>query len=522
MPIFVYGTTTNPEGVTIVDQIRFLYGDDPTDHPNYYNYGTIEVDGGTSGIAFYPTTGNGQSFQTSVVENYGVIRAIGTSQARAFYAPSWSPDVYNAGLIEAIGGNSATGFTSWDLYQILTNDGEIRASASAQAIGVYLPNGGQLFNTGLIFAEAENAIGASIPGADENFLLVNDGDIIGGSVGVSYFALSTIDEAPTLINNGLISGVVAINEVNNFNSPFTQVAIIYNHGTLQGDVFLRGGGDTLINTNLITGIINLGSGNDLYDGSVGLAAEAHGGDGRDNLIGGAGADQLFGDALSDVLNGNGGADIIDGGLGDDHVIGGGGDDDLSGGLGFDTLDYASATQSVIVDLSAGVASGAGADQVDGFEQVRGSAFDDHLTSGISSARDRGELFKPVSMRISEKSTAVSIDQWFDLTDRADVANSTTIPHATVVAESWGTIEYYSFTVSSAGATATFDVDHTYDEDVMLVLSSVTGALATAAVRRQIIRDRWRRDLTEALAHLVVDPKQLSYDGASVVGGWFVV
>ena len=42
------------------------------------------------------------------------------------------------------------------------------------------------------------------------------------------------------------------------------------------------------------------------------------------------------------------------------------------------------------------------------------------------------------------------------------------------------------------------------------------------VRRQIIRDRWRRDLTEALAHLVVDPKQLACDGASVVGGWFVV
>jgi len=45
---------------------------------------------------------------------------------------------------------------------------------------------------------------------------------------------------------------------------------------------------------------------------------------------------------------------------------------------------------------------------------------------------------------------------------------------------------------------------------------------SGSVRRQIIRDRWRRDLTEALAHLVVDPKQLSYDGASVVGGWFVV
>jgi Ca2+-binding RTX toxin-like protein len=67
------------------------------------------------------------------------------------------------------------------------------------------------------------------------------------------------------------------------------------------------------------------------------------------------------------------------GAGDDTFYGGGaGDDDLVGGLGFDTLNYASATSGVIVNLEASSAKGLsiGNDFVTGFEAVRGSALYD--------------------------------------------------------------------------------------------------------------------------------------------------
>ena len=130
-----------------------------------------------------------------------------------------------------------------------------------------------------------------------------------------------------------------------------------------------------------------------------------------NIIGSRGSDTLTGDDASnnndsntlegrggnDTLTGNGGNDILKGGEGRDTLKGGVGGDMLDGGPGADTLDgggtelvpggdtatYASATESVTVDLSGGNRGrgDAAGDSYTGIEQYVGSDHADVFISG---------------------------------------------------------------------------------------------------------------------------------------------
>ncbi|WP_333701256.1 calcium-binding protein [Sphingobium yanoikuyae] len=107
-----------------------------------------------------------------------------------------------------------------------------------------------------------------------------------------------------------------------------------------------------------------------------------GGWGRDMLFGGGGHDELSGSEGDDQIFGDDGDDKLDGGGGNDVVEGGGGSDVMNGGLGRDTLSYEHALAGVRVTLETKLyqdTGGAGFDQVSGFENIRGSAFNDDLT-----------------------------------------------------------------------------------------------------------------------------------------------
>jgi Ca2+-binding RTX toxin-like protein len=193
-------------------------------------------------------------------------------------------------------------------------------------------------------------------------------------------------------------------------------------GTARADVIVgRGGGDT------IKGV----GGNDRICG----------GSGKDKLIGGAGADGLVGEAGNDVLSGGAGNDFFLGAAGNDTFNGGTGISDLvsfffasaavqadltagtaTGGEGTDTLtgiedlegsrfddtltgdsgwnffypgdgndtvvgggdtrdrvDFFFSPNAVIVDLTAGTATGEGTDTLTGIGQVFGSKHDDTIT-----------------------------------------------------------------------------------------------------------------------------------------------
>jgi Ca2+-binding RTX toxin-like protein len=206
----------------------------------------------------------------------------------------------------------------------------------------------------------------------------------------------------------------------------------------------------------------------------------------DQLNGGGGNDTINAGGGDDTLNGGVGADTLNGEAGNDVLIGGLGNDVLNGGAGVDTVDYGAATGGVTVNLAAGTATGAdGNDTLTSIEQVRGSVHADTLTGSAGADRLDGnggndviragagddvliagagaatggapDVIKGSNIVNGGFAQAVSLDSGFDLLPSSAIANSTTIPHATVVGTSHGGIEYYAFTVT-AGSTITLDID----------------------------------------------------------------
>lgn len=227
---------------------------------------------------------------------------------------------------------------------------------------------------------------------------------------------------------------------------------------------------------------------------------------NNSLTGTASVDTLNGLGGNDVLSGLGGNDTLDGGSGDDNISGGDGDDTLIGGLGgdtinggngFDQVSYGTAGGGVTVNLATSIVSGAaGADVVTNVEWVVGSTFADTITGSAGNDRLDGnggndtiragagddfisagagaqtggapDVVKARATANATTGTAISLDGSFDLLASTEIANSTTIPHATVTAIAHGGMEYYAFTVA-AGQTITLDIDNgSFDTTLSLI------------------------------------------------------
>jgi Ca2+-binding RTX toxin-like protein len=148
-----------------------------------------------------------------------------------------------------------------------------------------------------------------------------------------------------------------------------------------------------------------GAGDDVVDGQAGSDTAAFGNDDSPVTVdlaltgaqptGGQGTDtftsieRLEGGDGADVLRGDDGVNFISGGKGDDVIEGRGSTDALGGGDGIDTLSYESAPAGVTVTLGGLVDGGAGSDDNDHFENLRGSEFDDVLTGDAGANRIEG-------------------------------------------------------------------------------------------------------------------------------------
>ncbi|MBX3581132.1 MAG: cadherin-like domain-containing protein [Rhizobiaceae bacterium] len=133
-----------------------------------------------------------------------------------------------------------------------------------------------------------------------------------------------------------------------------------------------------------------GNGNDTLAGEEGHD-RLFGENGDDVAFGGAGEDILMGDDGEDILHGGDGNDTLSGGVGADEVFADGGNDTVfgnadgaddlyDGGIGIDTLDYSVATNGIIFDLTAGMASSieVGDDDFTNFELFVGGSGNDHF------------------------------------------------------------------------------------------------------------------------------------------------
>ena len=116
----------------------------------------------------------------------------------------------------------------------------------------------------------------------------------------------------------------------------TEALTLTNSGRIAGgdvafaDIFVSR--NTITNTGSMVGLVNLGGGNDVYNGASGQQTGAVlGGDGNDTITTGIG---------NNTLDGGGGNDTLAGGLGMDNLI---------GGIGNDTYVLANDTTDTITD-----------------------------------------------------------------------------------------------------------------------------------------------------------------------------
>ena len=393
----------------------------------------------------------------------------------------------NAGQVwfNANQSNSPVIFCVWDGGGVDTLDfsGFTASGTIDLRQGAFSSVGGLVGNVSIaIGAVIENAIGGD--GSDQfrgssgdNRFTPNGGtDIVDGGLGSDTVVFSGARSAYTVTWNGQTGVIVG----NGQNVTVTNVE------------FLQFSDQT---------IAAAPTGGLLVGGDI--TNESINGTGFADTIGGLGGnDTLNGLGGGDYLDGGSGNDVINAGDGDDTLVGGSGDDALNGGLGWDIADYGGpGTQlapgtGVTVNLALGLASGgAGSDTLSGIEEIRGSEGNDVLTGdgAANVLRGRGgvdilnggggddalyagaggstggapDIIKGQGTANNAIGTAVSLAGGYDLVERSDVANSTTIPHATVVATTHGGVEYYAVTVV-AGDVVVFDIDNaTFDSTLRL-------------------------------------------------------
>ncbi len=224
----------------------------------------------------------------------------------------------------------------------------------------------------------------------------------------------------------------------------------------------------------------------------------------DTIYGAGGDDVIDGGRGDDALSGDAGDDVLTGGDGDDSLSGGMGLDRLDGGAGVDTVLFDTTEHRVVVDLEAGTATQAGLTEViEGFENVTATDGNDVLIgdgaanrliggNGADRLEGRGgndwlaagaggksggapDIIKTSTQTNDSISTAVALTA-FDLGPRHDVANATTVPHASVRATAHGGLEYYAVS-AAAGETLTFDIDAAAFDSTLRIFDAAGNELA---------------------------------------------
>lgn len=228
----------------------------------------------------------------------------------------------------------------------------------------------KILNTGDIIAKS---MGIDIQGA--NTVLHNSGTLTSTSVAVDIPGYHAGDER--IVNTGTMSGV---QHSVNVDASVTGSVSVINRGTMSGDVQL-GSGDDIFNGHkgTLTGTVFGGAGNDTYviDNHKTLISEANGGgidtvkshatytlgqDFENLVLTGKGNTGGVGNALANHLSGNSGNNTLLGDFGEDVLSGGTGTDLLVGGADADTFVFKTGFGTdTVSDFQA---SGPGHDKID--------------------------------------------------------------------------------------------------------------------------------------------------------------
>ncbi|QNN65301.1 M10 family metallopeptidase C-terminal domain-containing protein [Sphingomonas rhizophila] len=314
-----------------------------------FTFGRLENYGTITGAAF---SGTGKLADNKAAFNtYGLYNMVDKPYNAFGVGLGGSAENFlNAGLIEASSDQViATGYMTYGAPG--QNIGTISAtSTNFIAVGVHTANGGTLVNDGII--QATGSWGAyGVSSATHASTIINSGSIFADateagreSIGIYFYYAH---EQQRVINSGTITADIAIQTSYTVNGNSVW---LYNSGEINGRIQLgsipaatTAREDVILNAGTIKGVVELGGGRDVYDGTHGVQVGAvRGQDGNDLLIGTAAGDTL------------------DGGNGDDVLIGGSGDT-LTGGAGRDTF--------VLPTYSAGGAAVSITDFVSGTDKI---------------------------------------------------------------------------------------------------------------------------------------------------------
>jgi hypothetical protein len=241
----------------------------------------------------------------------------------------------------------------------ITVNGQVMGDGTAISIS----NGGTVYvsTTGLVSGGFEGMFlgdstlinNGTVQGSGNDAIQFASGKIINtGLIQADYSAISFSAFGTGYIKN---SGTIMGGLLSNGSGDPANDATIENSGLWSGSLGLTAGDDTVTNTGEITGGVSLGDGNDQLDSRYGFIGEG--------IDGGAGSDWILAGDEDNTISGGAGSDILD------------------GGGGVNTVDYASSTARVRVDLLNGTASrgDAGGDTLLHFQNVTGTLYADRLT-----------------------------------------------------------------------------------------------------------------------------------------------
>ena len=230
----------------------------------------------------------------------------------------------------------------------VVNDGAIDGAITAISIETAAAGSGSIVNRGSMSAQAAVI---QIESVGQAFSIRNEGLMLALKEGnYALFVNGSANGAIAFVNRGTVQGTIQLGSGND----------VYDGGTgrVDGAILGRGGNDRFV---LGTGseTIDGGDGSDTVsiagrpgarialDGSFAGTGRAAGDTllGIENVVGSArGADVLRGDLGANLLDGRGGRDRLAGGAGDDTLVGGAGGDRLAGGAGDDVFQFGRATE----------------------------------------------------------------------------------------------------------------------------------------------------------------------------------
>ncbi|MFO1034151.1 MAG: calcium-binding protein [Hyphomicrobiales bacterium] len=220
-----------------------------------------------------------------------------------------------------------------------------------------------------------------------NNTLTFAGEIDGSNINGYGIAGGEGDDVVTLLKTAVVSGI----HLGDGNNKFTNAGFIY--ADFSGFSLHTGtGSDTVKNTGVIRGIVDLSDGNDVFTNTGSIGGEIFLGFGDDQFTGGNGVETVWDDAGTDTIKLGGGNDffVAQGGEGDfdDSVDGGTGEDLYDGSIvtngvriNLDSANHAAAYGGPggnTLKLTASNVSGTHVDTIKGFEDATGGVWGDAI------------------------------------------------------------------------------------------------------------------------------------------------